>query len=88
MLKGVNENCSSVSFSEFFGVGVEKKRPCLTDQLILNRFPVLRKKKMQSRLKFKRECKKCLSERISQNGTLKLCYTQWMNLKELLISKR
>lgn len=44
MLKGVNENCNSISFSEFFGVGVENKQLRLTDQLILNRFPVLRKK--------------------------------------------
>lgn len=53
MLKGVKENCSSVSFSEFFAVGVENKQPCLTDQLILNCFPVLRKKKKKNAKKIK-----------------------------------
>lgn len=43
MLEG--ESGNSVSFSEFFAVGVENKQPCLADQLILNRFPVLREKK-------------------------------------------
>lgn len=51
MLKGVNENCNSVSFPKFFAVGMENKQPCLTDQLILNRFPVLRKKKNAKQIK-------------------------------------